>query len=123
VLAQRLVRLNCESCMQDEVPDAGQLSWISREYATPIAGRAFRRGRGCSHCNGTGLSGRTGIYEMLEMTSDMVAAINQNRTDEFRALAEQALHGRSLRQQALELALAGRAPLAEVIRVASELGD
>ena len=30
---------------------------------------------------------------------------------------------RSLKHQALELALAGRAPLAEVIRVASELGD
>jgi len=123
VIAQRLVRLNCESCMQDEVPDAAQLSWVAREYATPLAGRTFRRGRGCSHCNGTGLSGRTGIYEMLEMTPDMVAAINQNRTDEFGALAGQALRGRSLRHQALELTLAGRAPLAEVIRVASELGD
>jgi len=53
----------------------------------------------------------------------MVAAINQNRADEFGALAAQALQGRSLKHQALELALAGRAPLAEVIRVASELGD
>ena len=123
VLAQRLVRLNCESCMQDEVPDAAHLSWLAREYATSIAGRTFRRGRGCSHCNGTGLSGRTGIYEMLEMSADMVTSINQNRTDEFRALAEQALLGRSLKHQALELALAGRAPLEEVIRVASELGD
>jgi len=123
VLAQRLVRLNCESCMEDEVPDAAQLSWLSREYAAPVAGRAFRRGRGCSHCNGTGLSGRTGIYEMLEITPDMVAAINQNRTDEFGRLADQALRGRSLRHQALELTLAGRAPVAEVIRVASELGD
>src|SRR3954463_839868 len=123
VLAQRLVRLNCESCAEDELPDAAQLSWLSRDSATPIAGRTFRRGRGCSHCNGTGLSGRTGIYEMLEMTPDMVAAINQNRTDEFGTLAQQALRARSLRDQALELALAGRAPLAEVIRVASELGD
>ncbi|HZP92587.1 MAG TPA: GspE/PulE family protein, partial [Burkholderiales bacterium] len=123
VLAQRLVRLNCESCMEDEVADAAQLSWLAREYATPIAGRSFRRGRGCSRCNGTGLLGRTGIYEMLETTPEMVAAINQNRTDEFGALAEQALRGRSLKHQALELAVAGRAPLAEVIRVASELGD
>ena len=123
VLAQRLVRLNCESCMKDEVPDAAQTTWLAREYATPIAGRKFRRGHGCSHCNGTGLSGRTGIYEMLEMAPDMVTAINQNRTDEFAALAEQALRGRSLKHQALELALAGRAPLEEVIRVASELGD
>ena len=32
----------------------------------------FLRGRGCSHCNGTGYAGRTGVYEMLEMTPDLV---------------------------------------------------
>jgi hypothetical protein len=39
------------------------------------------------------------------------------------ALAEQATKGRSLKHQALKLALEGRAPVSEVIRVASELGD
>ena len=60
---------------------------------------------------------------MLEMSPDMVAALNLNRNNEFVALADQALHGRSLKHQALQLALAGRTPVAEVIRLASELGD
>jgi MSHA biogenesis protein MshE len=30
-------------------------------------GRYFH-GKGCSHCNGMGYRGRTGVYELLEMT-------------------------------------------------------
>ena len=123
VLAQRLVRLNCESCVEAVAPEPAEASWMTREYGAAVDVRKFRRGRGCSHCNGTGFLGRTGIYEMLEMSGDMIAAINQNRTNEFAKLAEAALRGQSLKHQALQLALAGRAPLAEVIRVASELGD
>jgi len=53
----------------------------------------------------------------------MASALNQNRNQDFVRLAETALRGRSLKHQALELSLAGRSPVAEVIRVASELGD
>jgi MSHA biogenesis protein MshE len=123
VLAQRLVRLNCESCIQPRPADPGELAWLSREYSTQVDGARFQRGRGCSHCNGTGLLGRTGIYEMLEVTPEMSSALNQNRNDEFVRLADAALVGRSLKHQALALALAGRSPVSEVIRMASELGD
>jgi MSHA biogenesis protein MshE len=123
VLAQRLVRLNCESCVENRAPDSAEVTWLAREYSMEIDGRTFRRGRGCSRCNGTGLSGRTGIYEMLEMSSEMASALNQNRNQEFVVLADEALRGRSLRHQALQLAIAGRAPVSEVIRMASELGD
>ncbi|HEX6267415.1 MAG TPA: GspE/PulE family protein [Burkholderiales bacterium] len=123
VIAQRLVRLNCESCAEPEDPDAGALGWLATEYGIKPGEQQFKRGRGCSHCNGVGLLGRTGIYEMLEMSGDMVAALNHNRTNEFRKLAEQATRERSLKHHALQLALSGRAPVSEVIRVASELGD
>jgi type II secretory ATPase GspE/PulE/Tfp pilus assembly ATPase PilB-like protein len=53
----------------------------------------------------------------------MVHALNQSQNNEFVALAQRALQGRSLRHQALQLALSGRTPVSEVIRVASELGD
>jgi MSHA biogenesis protein MshE len=123
VLAQRLVRLNCESCIEPRAPDAGELAWLEREYRGKIETQGFKRGRGCSHCNGTGLLGRTGIYEMLEMSPEMVAALNRNQTNEFMALAQRAVEGQSLKHRALQLALDGRSPVSEVIRVASELGD
>jgi hypothetical protein len=53
----------------------------------------------------------------------MVAALNRNQTNEFMALAEADTRERSLRHRALQLALSGRSPVSEVIRVASELGD
>jgi len=123
VVAQRLVRINCESCVRAYAPEPAELAWLASEYKQQIDGTRFKRGAGCSHCNGTGLLGRTGIYEMLEISPEMVRELNQGRNNEFIALAETALQGRSLRHQALELALAGRTPVSEVIRVASELGD
>jgi MSHA biogenesis protein MshE len=123
VLAQRLVRLNCESCVRPRPLDAGEHAWIKREYSIEVDPARFKRGHGCSHCNGTGLAGRTGIYEMLEVSPDMSSALNQNRNEEFVRLAGAALRGRSLKHQALELALAGRSPVGEIVRVASELGD
>jgi MSHA biogenesis protein MshE len=123
VLAQRLVRLNCESCAENYEPLASERGWLAEQFGPNVPTAGYKHGRGCSHCNGTGLAGRTGIYEMLEMSSEMIAALNQNRSDEFSGLAEQFLRGRSLKHQALQLAAAGRAPVAEVIRMASELGD
>jgi hypothetical protein len=52
-----------------------------------------------------------------------VAALNRNQTNEFMALAQRAVEGQSLKHRALQLALEGRSPVSEVIRVASELGD
>jgi MSHA biogenesis protein MshE len=123
VLAQRLVRLNCESCVKPYAPEPAELAWLSNEYGSKVDASKFKRGPGCSRCNGTGLLGRTGIYEMLEITAEMVQALNRNQNNEFVALAERALERRSLKHQALQLALDGRAPVSEVLRVASELGD
>jgi MSHA biogenesis protein MshE len=123
VVAQRLVRLNCESCSEIVPLEPQELGWLAREYALSASEERFKRGRGCSHCNGTGLLGRTGIYEMLEISADMVSALNRNQGNEFIALAEQATRGQSLKHHVLRLAREGKAPVSEVIRVASELGD
>jgi MSHA biogenesis protein MshE len=123
VIAQRLVRLNCESCAEPYAPPAGELGWLATEFGIKPGSHKFMRGRGCSHCNGMGLLGRSGIYEMLELSPEMVAALNRNQTSEFAALAEAATRNQSLKHYALQLAAAGRAPVSEVVRVASELGD
>jgi MSHA biogenesis protein MshE len=102
----RLVRLNCESCAQPHQPDPQDLSWLEVEFGVPLSNVSFKRGRGCSHCNSIGLAGRTGIYEMLEITPELTHALNRNETNEFAALAARDMHGRSLKHQALELAAA-----------------
>ena len=67
VMAQRLVRRVCPHCEKDYKPLDDELKSIgmSREDADKIN---FKKGAGCVHCDNTGYSGRTGIFEMLEVT-------------------------------------------------------
>jgi MSHA biogenesis protein MshE len=120
VIAQRLLRLICESCAQPYVPSSQELGWLRSELREARDGSGLKRGTGCSHCNGTGFSGRTGIYELLEMTPELVQAAHRNDSDAFTRHAHAQLAGKTLKHQGLRLALEGRAMIGEVIRVASQ---
>jgi MSHA biogenesis protein MshE len=122
VLAQRLVRLICESCAEKAVPDAQEARWLEAMGAAATAGH-FRRGRGCSHCNGIGYAGRTGVYEMLEMTPDLVRAANRADPNAFLDVARPQLRGHTLTDRALALVQAGRTTVAEAMKVAVQLEE
>lgn len=123
VLAQRLVRVICESCAEAQEPDAHEKAWLQNSGETLAANARFMRGRGCSHCNGTGFRGRRGVYELLEMEAPLVDAINRNDPAAFITIAQKNMQGKTLRSHALSLAAAGQTTIAEVMRVASEVED
>jgi MSHA biogenesis protein MshE len=123
VVAQRLVRLICESCVTDAVPDAEEGRWLEAVIGPDWRGRRYRRGRGCSRCNGVGYTGRTGVYEMLEMTPDLVRAANNNDPNVFLERAREQMHGRTLTDRALALVHAGRTTVAETMKVAVQLEE
>jgi MSHA biogenesis protein MshE len=123
VLAQRLVRLICESCAESDDLSAQTRAWLDACHEHIPTDTRFMRGRGCSHCNGTGFRGRNGVYELLEMDGTLVDAVNRADPAAFMAVAQERLHGRTLRSHALALAAAGRTTIAEVMRVASEVED
>jgi MSHA biogenesis protein MshE len=115
VIAQRLVRIICERCVQAHVPTAQERRFLELEWA----GKAgeFKRGAGCRHCNGSGYRGRAGVYEMLEMTPRLVeAAVKEDATAFLRA-AQEEMAGRSFVQHAAALAAAGSTTLAEAMRI------
>jgi len=71
IMAQRLIRLLCTECKQvDENPDPRLLELAG---LTPdrIRGHKLYKPVGCSHCNNTGYHGRKGIFEMLELNSEI----------------------------------------------------
>jgi MSHA biogenesis protein MshE len=123
VIAQRLVRLVCESCAQPYKPGDHELAWLASALGRPEAGAGLKRGAGCSHCNGTGFSGRTGIYEMLEMTGDLVDAAQENDQSAFTHRAQEQMKGRTIRDQGIRLALEGRTTLSEVVRMANQADE
>ena len=117
VIAQRLVRVVCESCAAPYQPTPQETEWV-RHAAGRVPGDAvFQKGRGCSRCNSTGLKGRTGIYEMLEMTGPLVEAASRNDFVDFTRLAREQMRGQTFLQHGMALAAAGKTTLAEVMRI------
>ena len=78
VLAQRLVRMICESCIENHQLLVSEREWLRHELGDRVDDFKYRRGTGCSQCNNTGYLGRSGVYEMLEMTRPVVEAANSD---------------------------------------------
>jgi MSHA biogenesis protein MshE len=123
VLAQRLLRLICESCAEPYELLPTEREWLDEHRTMPALNGVFKKGRGCSHCNGTGYQGRTGIYEMLEMTQPVVEASNREDPAAFISAASKEMAGNTLRSHASALALAGKTTVQEAMRVTSQTED
>jgi MSHA biogenesis protein MshE len=123
VIAQRLLRVICESCIEDYEPLPSEHEWLRSELGDSVDQYRFKRGRGCSHCNGTGFVGRTGVYEMLEMTKSVVEAANQDDVQQFMKIARAQIGRETLRHHAAELAASGRTTPNEAMRISSQLDE
>ncbi len=66
VLAQRLIRKNCEHCIAEEL-----VSITMREEMDLQEDDVFFRGTGCEKCMGTGYRGRRVVYELLPIETDI----------------------------------------------------
>ncbi len=120
VIAQRLVRLNCRECNATHNPTAQESSWLSNMLETEEGFQA-KRGMGCSVCNGTGYTGRQGVYELLEMDAALTHAASHAQPGVFMRLARERMKGQTMAYHALELVRQGRTSLAEAMRIGFEL--
>jgi general secretion pathway protein E len=87
VMAQRLIRKICTNCKtvsritKDEAKILGiKLPPEKNHLKTYI-------GKGCPECRGTGFSGRTAIYELLEITSKIKKLIIEEKYSEIEKVA------------------------------------
>jgi general secretion pathway protein E len=112
VLAQRLVRVICPHCREAYRPE--------RNYAGITLPEFLYRGRGCEKCFNLGSMGRTGIYELLLVDSELCSMII--RQSPAGAIKEYALSRgmRTLREDGLLKAAAGITTIEEVLRVTQE---
>jgi len=114
VMGLRLVRRNCDHCLQPYEPPASQLKLVP-EALLPDA--QFRRGVGCETCNQTGYSGRVPVSELLIVDEPFREAVLKKGTTS--ALEQIAIQQgmRTLWQNGLQRAIAGETTLEEIIRV------
>jgi general secretion pathway protein E len=72
VVAQRLIRVNCERCCAPAQPGEALLR---ESRLADVSGYAFRAGAGCGQCHGSGYRGRKAIAEMLPLDDELRALI------------------------------------------------
>jgi general secretion pathway protein E len=86
VVAQRMVRRVCPDCGRLlEAPLSEQLAY---EKATGEKRTEFQYGVGCESCSYTGYLGRTGIFEILQMTDNIrKMVVNSANSSEIRTKA------------------------------------
>src|SRR5213594_3700732 len=116
ILAQRLVRVICGNCRKP-VRYGEQLLIESGLKPEQYLDFTFHEGEGCLDCNGTGYRGRTAIQELLDLSDHIREMIVEKRpTSEIkRAAHDEGMT--SLRESALEKALAGITTLKEINKV------
>ena len=116
VVAQRLIRLVCPECGEDDDPSAKELA-ASRLTLDACRSFHFRIGRGCSTCHGSGYKGRRTITEILHLDDEIRELIVAK--EPIRRIKEAAKTAgmRFLREAALELVKNGETTLEEINRV------
>jgi general secretion pathway protein E len=107
-----LVRVICPHCREAYKPE--------REYAGITLPEVLYRGRGCERCFNLGSIGRTGIYELLLIDSELTSMII--RQVPAGVIKEHAIARgmRTLREDGLSKAAAGITTIEEVLRVTQE---
>jgi type IV pilus assembly protein PilB len=114
VIAQRLARTICPACATKYYPAEQELRDAN---LSDKVGRAFRKGSGCPQCHDSGFAGRAGIYEVMEVTGELRRMIHKAApSHELREVFVRA-GGRSLRDEGVMMALAGKSSLEEGLRV------
>ena len=123
VLAQRLVRVICESCSTPYQPTPNEYEWLRLELGELVERNQYFHGKGCSHCNGMGYRGRTGVYELLEITRAVADAANHADPSHFMKVATAQMAGETLRRHAVQLVVLGRTTVMEAMRISNQSED
>jgi type IV pilus assembly protein PilB len=116
VLAQRLIRMLCQSC-RVSVPLDKALAEESGLDFEEYKDVPFQQGKGCHECHGTGYRGRKCITEFLDLTDEIKEMILSERPlseIRYRAMTGGMI---TLRQSALRKVLDGGTTLREINRV------
>jgi len=115
IVAQRLVKKVCPKC---------KISYEASDYEKRILGMIQKaeltlyKGKGCGFCKDTGYIGRTGVYEIMEITREHKDAIISSNNSEI--LKEISIKNGmiTLGQACKELVLRGVTTVEELVKIA-----
>lgn len=124
IVAQRLVRRICTSCVQNYTPDASELQLLATiGKGKSFAQVQFQHGAGCPHCHNTGYRGRIGVFEMLEVNNAMAEALRSSDINKFTQAAYASPNFITLSEAALAYAIEGITTLDEVMSISAQIDE
>jgi len=112
VLAQRLVKTNCPSCLEEEAVDLAVYAALNLDTT-----EKFYKGKGCDKCRNTGYKGRMAVYELLHMTPGLRKLVSEGKGADIIESKAKEEGMVPLTQDALKAAREKKTSLAEVYRV------
>ncbi len=114
VVGQRLLRMLCPACRRPRTPGADEprLLGFPSDWHPPLFAAS-----GCAECNQLGYKGRTGVFEIIEMTDAVRQAVLDRRPASAVAEAARAAGTVSLRDAAVRKVLEGVTSVEEFRRV------
>jgi type II secretory ATPase GspE/PulE/Tfp pilus assembly ATPase PilB-like protein len=128
VIAQRLVRKICPSCLvsYDAPPELeGVITEQLKELNVPVTNvhipKTLYKGNGCNACGGSGYRGRFGIFEVLEIVDTVRSFMNSKEFSlEGLRAAMRAAGSTTMFEDGLRKVELGQTTIEEVLRVIRE---
>ncbi|TQE99163.1 MAG: type II/IV secretion system protein [Spiribacter salinus] len=122
IVAQRLLRRICPQCQYARGPTSDERGWLERQGIHEADATQIHEGKGCSHCEQSGYSGRIGIFEFVDVTAAMSDSLRHGDIGQFSRQVHDSPIFEPMQRTALEAVREGKTTVAEVNRVLGE-GD
>ncbi|MEK7065013.1 MAG: ATPase, T2SS/T4P/T4SS family [Patescibacteria group bacterium] len=139
IVAQRLVRKNCEFCKKEikinktaiadllKMTDTKKIIALFTKQGIKLSASekdldsmTFYHGEGCRRCNNSGYKGRMGIYEVLEVTPEITEKINARANADVIGVEARKQGMVTMFEDGLVKAKQGITSIEEVLRVTRE---
>lgn len=118
ILAQRLIRVLCKQCKVPDTSEDTAEMLAEAPYLASVLKSACTSGGGCANCDYTGYRGRRMIYELLQMSPGVRAALETGEPPS--AIAKQGMPpDKTMWADGLKLVAQGTTSLDELMRVAT----
>lgn len=112
VIAQRLIRLLCSACKQEENSVNQNLS---DEVIGQLSKHKLYKECGCEQCHYTGFNGRKAIYEIINIDDHVRAVIGSSEQDVMELLKKKEV--KFLKDKALSMLSSGSTSVSEVLSI------
>ncbi len=117
IVAQRLIRTNCEKCALPTALEPHQVTWLTATYGEEAVHHSYYKGAGCDRCNRTGYYKRKPIFELLELTNELTELLRESRYQAFAEFAKQHPRYVSMATAGLEMAKNGSISIEELMQL------